>query len=232
MDDSEKTKQFAQEGGTQIVALQTNLESYEVVAPAWCTISEKTNEGFKITAEANSDFRREETLLVRAQGMEDIGILVKQNGEPLLKNSYFLDGNFEPWVIERSAENVFVAGTWIPSSITDSEKGRYRAIKVDTGGASQGSIFQTVNGILDGVYTLTFIAQAGGSSTDGSNLWLVIIDSEGNETVESIFAEARGGWRTITRSLTITGGKVSIGLRATRGSDKGIWFHALGFVLE
>ena len=232
MDDSEKTKQFALEGGTQIVALQTNLESYEVVAPAWCTISEKTNEGFKITAEANSDFRREETLLVRAQGMEDIGILVKQNGEPLLKNSYFLDGNFEPWVIERSAENVFVAGTWIPGSITDPEKGRYRAIKVDTGGASQGSIFQTVNGILDGVYTLTFIAQAGGSSTDGSDLWLVIIDSEGNETVESIFAEARNGWRTITRSLTITGGKVSIGLRATRGSNKGIWFHALGFVLE
>lgn len=232
MDDSEKTKQFAQEGGTQTVAIQTNLDNYEVVAPAWCTISEKTNEGFKITAEANYEFRREEMLLIRAQGMEDVGIFVKQNGEPLLKNSYFLDGNFEPWVIERSSEKVFVAGTWIPSSITDPEKGRYRAIKVDVGGASQGSIFQTVNGILDGVYTLTFIAQAGGSSTDGSNLWLVIIDSEGNETVESIFAEARGGWRTITRSLTITGGKVSIGLRVTRGSDKGIWFHALGFVLE
>ena len=232
MDDSEKAKQFAQEGGTQTVALQTNLEDYEVIPLGWCTISEKTNEGFKITAEANSDFRREGILLVRAQGMDDIEILVKQNGEPLLKNPYFLDGNFEPWVIERSIETVFVAGTWIPGSITNPEKNRYRAIKIDTGGASQGSIFQTVNGIPDGTYTLTFIAYAGGSSTDGSNLWLVIIDNEGNETVESIFAEARGGWKTITRQLTVTGGKVSIGLRATRGSDKGIWFHALGLELE
>ena len=96
----------------------------------WCTISEKTNEGFKITAEANSDFRREGILLVRAQGMDDIEILVKQNGEPLLKNPYFLDGNFEPWVIERSIETVFVAGTWIPGSITNPEKNRYRALKL------------------------------------------------------------------------------------------------------
>ena len=91
MDDSEKTKQFAQEGGTQIVALQTNLESYEVVAPAWCTISEKTNEGFKITAEANSDFRREETLLVRAQGSRNSSKAAHRSASPKSRYPPFLE---------------------------------------------------------------------------------------------------------------------------------------------
>lgn len=234
MDESEKRRMFEQAGGMQTVVLTTNLDEYEVISPeSWCVVTAPTKEGFTLNVEENDDIRRQANLVIRAQGMEDINVLVIQNGAPFLKNPYFLDGNFDPWVIERSASNAFVVGTWIPGSITDPEKSRFRAVKIDAGGACDGSIFQTVTGIPDGIYTLTFIAQAGGSSTDGSYLNLVIKDSNDIQiSSENIHAEARGGWRTITRELNITGGKVTIGLSARRGSSSGIWFHALGFVLE
>ncbi len=231
--ESEKTRMFPQAGETQTVVIQTNLDSYDVEPDAgWCTVSNKTQSGFNLTAEKNEGSRRTCSVTIKAEGMSDIPIKVTQNGEPFLRNPYFLDGNFDPWVIERTSETIFVAGTWIPASITDADKSRYRAIKIDAG-SGEGSIFQTVNNIPDGTYTLRFICQAGGNTPNGDDLWLSIIDSNGVETKESIYTESRGGWMTITRTLEITGGKCTIGLRAYRStSSSPLWFHALGFVLE
>jgi hypothetical protein len=230
MDDAEKEKHFVQEGGTLPVVLQTNLEDYEVVAPSWCTVGEKSNAGFIVTAMANDDMRREDVLLIRAQGMADIEVKLTQNGAPFIKNPYMLDGNFEPWIVTRSGENIMVANTWIPGTITEAEhpdKARYTGVMIKEGAAGEGTISQTVTGIPDGTYTLTFTCQAGGSSTDGSDLRVVINGEE-----ESIFAESRGGWKTIIRPVTVREGEVNIGLHAIRGTTGGLWFYALGFVLE
>ncbi|MDR1091380.1 MAG: hypothetical protein LBL79_09915 [Prevotella sp.] len=217
IEDGQKRKSFAKEGGAQTVTFNTNLEyTIEPGSGSFCTISEKGKNGFKITTPVNDDVKRNETLTIKPAGLPDINILVTQSGGAvILKNGDFTSG-MDNWVAS-GTPNTFEVTTYGAFKTVS----RTWAVRLTD---FEARLIQEVTGISDGTYVLS--ADVSGGAND---LHLIFIDKDGIESMQEV---KLGGMSTFSMPVEVVGGECSVGFRVKGYKDVGLYWNITNFKLE
>ncbi len=231
----ERSKTFAQSGGNLQVVVSGNVEYTVESSQEWCTVSNITMTGFKITAPANTGIsQRIATLLIKPTlGFPNVTINVKQAGQAILLNGSFVNGSMNSWTTS-GTNGLFSLGTdqyIAPNSPT----GAYYAknnISATTG--FEGRLIQKLTNIPDGNYTLSCqVAGYPGNSPATDGLYLIVINKNGEESQSKITLPS-GGWKANSFSFAVTGGECSVGIYAKTagGTISTMSFKVMNFDLQ
>ncbi len=233
--DAELNKTFSQDGGELYVALTTNVE-YTVDLPAdtWCSVSDITPEGFKLTASSNGDTQRRTSITVRPEGdFPAVTIFVKQSGDPILKNAFFTDGKMESWTASGTS-GLFGLATDAYIAEGSPAGAYYIKNNIQASEGFEGRVIQKLSNLTDGIYILS--CQAAGypgasAATDG--VWLVAVDKDGVETQQKMTLPG-GGWKENSMQVEVKGGECTVGIyvKAVGGASSTMSFKVMNFKFE
>lgn len=231
----ELVKTFSQSGSSLQVAIVGNVDYTVESSQEWCTVSEITMTGFKITAPANTGIsQRTATLLIKpAGGFPNVTINVKQAGQAILLNGSFTNGSMNNWTTSGTnglfslATDQYIA----PSSPTGAY---YAKNNISATLGFEGRLIQKLTNIPDGNYTISCqVAGYPGNSPSTDGLYLIVINKSGVES-QSKITLPNGGWKANSFSFSVTGGECSVGIyaKAAGGLTSTMSFKVMNFDLQ
>jgi hypothetical protein len=236
----ERNKTFAQAGGELQVNVNGNVEYTVESSQEWCTVSDITVEGFKITAPPNGVQQRTATLSVRPTGFPDITVNVKQAGGEVLQNGWFIN-TLTPWTISSTDAFKRATDAYLP---TGSPSGaHYIANNANATAGFEGRLTQHLVDIPNGIYTLSCdVAGYPGNSPSTDGIYLIAIDKSGFETQKKLPFPS-GSWMSMKYperkgecelSVNVTEGECTVGLyvKAVGGTASTMNFKVLNFKFE
>ncbi len=243
MEESEKSRIFSSDGGTQTIVLQTNMGDYDVISTEdWCHVGVRTKDGFEVTCDPRDDYgERTATLTVDMEGLDGlegvttpVEISVTQKGSNAVKNPYFTDDDMTGWASVPA--DMFACDNVKNTAPSDIKAmGGTNVEFIDATRTVEypcnGTFLYEVTGIPDGTYTFSFQYKRTGTTT-GWTFESVFADSDGKESRAPV--EVLGSyneWCLHERQVNVTGGRCSVGI-AVSLDEKGGWFNVTDFKLE
>ena len=230
--DEELNKTFAQAGGELYVTLATNID-YTVDPPTdtWCSISDITANGFKLTASPNDVTQRRTSITIHPNGdFPNVTIIVKQSGNAILQNGFFINNSMEHWTTSGTS-GLFGLATDAYIAAGSPTGAYYLKNNISATSGFEGRVTQKLTNLTDGVYILS--CQAAGypgnsAATDG--VYFIVIDKNGNETQQKMTLPG-GGWKENSMQINVTGGECTIGIyaKAAGGSASTMSFKVMNF---
>jgi hypothetical protein len=199
--EAQRNKTIAQEGGTVTVEVSANLEYGVSTLDTWCTISDITPTGFKLTAEANPFVASRNADIIVYTESDEITVVVKQSGIPLMQDIWFVE-SFAHWTVSGDEAVELTSDSYMPGAtggtsgkITTPTGGKYIKIKAASLAAEafETSVTQTIVGLPAGSYRLS-CAMGGYSFTTNTTDSICLIAIHDGVTEKFKLTPPGGDW--------------------------------------
>jgi uncharacterized protein YaiE (UPF0345 family) len=239
---AEQSKSFSQAGGEVAVVIDGNIP-YEVASSAeWCTYKNVTPSGFTLVADANLDIAQRTTSVTLTPaagfGFSTVTINVRQSGNAVLQNGWFIDG-MDHWETSGTS-NLFKRATdqYLPAGAPSGAY--YITHDISATSGFEGSITQHLTNVPDGSYTFRCdLAGYPGNAPSTDGVYLVAFDKDNNEIAKYKCTLPSGSWTSakgITNQIivNVTGGECTVGVYvvAAGGATSTMTFKVLNFKFE